>query len=120
MLALAPERQVPGEAAYAAAKGGLNVLTRHMAMDFGKMGVRVNACRMGWIGGAPVYGYIDAQVAAGRDRDEVMDEITGRIPLGIIPPEEDCARSVLYFVSDYARVVTGATLDVNGGQYMAP
>ena len=110
----------PGEAAYAASKGGMAALTRHMAQDFGQYGIRVNSCRMGWIGGAPVYGYIDAQVAAGRDREEVVGEITGRIPLGIIPPEEDCARSVLFFVSDYAKVVSGATLDVNGGQYMAP
>jgi len=110
----------PGESAYAASKGGLGVLTKHMAKDFGQFGIRVNAARMGWIGGAPVYGYIDAQVAGGRDRDEVVKEITGRIPLGIIPPEEDCAKSVLYFVSDYANVVSGATLDVNGGQYMAP
>jgi len=110
----------PGEAAYAAAKGGMAALTRHMAKDFGPFGVRVNSCRMGWIGGAPVYGYIDHQVSTGRDRDEVVGEITGRIPLGIIPPEEDCAKSVLYFVSDYAKVVSGATLDVNGGQYMAP
>ena len=110
----------PGEAAYAASKGGLGVLSKHMAQDFGRFGVRVNACRMGWIGGAPVMGYIDTQVAAGRPRDEVVGEITGRIPLGIIPPEEDCAKAVLYFVSDYANVVSGATLDVNGGQYMAP
>lgn len=110
----------PGEAAYAASKGGLGVLSKHMAKDFGQFGIRVNACRMGWIGGAPVYGYIDAQVAGGRERGEVVGEITGRIPLGIIPPEEDCAKAVLYFVSDYANVVSGATLDVNGGQYMAP
>jgi len=88
----------PGEAAYAASKGGLGVLTKHMAKDFGTMGIRVN----------------------GRPREEVVGEITGRIPLGIIPPEEDCAKAVLYFVSDYANVVSGATLDVNGGQYMAP
>ena len=58
----------PGEVAYAASKGALGVLTKHMATDFGKDNIRVNACRMGWIGGAPVYGYIDSQVAAGRDR----------------------------------------------------
>lgn len=110
----------PGEAAYAASKGGLGVLTKHMAKDFGSAGIRVNCCRMGWIGGAPVYGYIDAQVAAGRERDDVVHEITDRIPLAIIPPEDDCAKAVLYFVSDYATVVSGATLDVNGGQYMAP
>ncbi len=117
---LATVNPFPGEAAYAASKGALGALTKHMAKDLGGFNIRVNACRMGWIGGAPVYGYIDAQVAAGADRDAVIEEITGRIPLGIIPPEEDCAKSVLYFVSDYAKVVTGATLDVNGGQYMAP
>ncbi len=110
----------PGEVAYAAAKGGLNVLTRHMAKDFAQHGIRVNVTRMGWIGGAPVYGYIDGQVAAGRDRAEVEKEITDRIPLGIIPPEDDCARAVLFFVSDYSKVVNGGSLDVNGGQYMAP
>jgi len=110
----------PGEASYAASKGGLNVLTKHMANDFGRFGIRVNACRMGWIGGDPVYGYIDAQVNNGRKREDVINEITDRIPIGIIPPEEDCAKAVLYFVSDYAKVITGSTLDVNGGQYMAP
>lgn len=110
----------PGEGAYAAGKGGLNVLTKHMANDFGRFGIRVNACRMGWIDGTPVQDHIAAQVAAGRPRAEVVGEITGRIPLGIIPPEEDCARAVLFMVSDYARVVTGASLDVNGGEYMAP
>ena len=110
----------PGESAYAAGKGGLNALTRHMAQDFGRFGIRVNAVRLGWIHGAPVRGYIDAQVAGGRRREEVIGEIAGRIPLGLIPPEEDCAKSVLFFVSDYAKVVSGASLDVNGGQYMAP
>ena len=75
---------------------------------------------MGWIGGAPVYGYIDAQDAAGRELAELVGEITSRTPHGIIPPEDDCAKAVLYFLSDYAAVVSGATLDVNGGQYMAP
>ena len=110
----------PGESAYAASKGGLNAVTRHMAQDFGRFNIRVNAMRLGWIHGAPVRAYIDAQVAGGRSRDEVVGEIAGRIPLGLIPPEDDCAKSVLFFVSDYAKVVSGASLDVNGGQYMAP
>lgn len=110
----------PGEGAYSAGKGGLNALTRHMAKDFGRHGIRVNVTRMGWIGGAPVWGHIDREVAGGRDRDEVIGEIASRIPLGIIPPEEDCAKAVLFMVSDYSKVVNGASLDVNGGQYMAP
>ena len=109
-----------GETMYAAGKGALNALTRHMANDFGKFSIRVNALRMGWIGGAPVYAFIDSQVAAGADRDAVVSSITDRIPLGVIPPEADCAKAVLAFLSDYSAVITGSSVDVNGGEYMAP
>lgn len=117
---MAAVKPFPGEAAYAAAKGGLAALTRHMARDFGRDGIRVNCARLGWIGGAPVFQWIDSQVAAGRDRQAVEREITDRIPLNLIPPETDCARAILALLSDHMRVVTGATLDVNGGEYMAP
>ena len=72
------------------------------------------------IGGKPVFGYIDSMVEGGRKREDVVGEITARIPLGIIPPEDDCAKAVLFFVSDYSKVISGGSLDVNGGQYMAP
>ena len=107
---MATVKPFPGEVAYAAAKGGLNALTRHMAKDFGKFK----------IGGAPVQQHIENEVAAGRKREDVVGAITQNIPLGIIPPEDDCARAVLFFLSDYSKVVTGASLDVNGGEYMAP
>ena len=64
--------------------------------------------------------YIDQQVAAGADRDKVIAGITDRIPLREIPPEADCAHAVIMFLSDYSRVVSGASIDVNGGEYMAP
>lgn len=108
------------EMGYATAKGGLNVLTKYMASDLGKFRIRVNACRMGWLYGAPVRSYIDSQVASGHKEADVVGAITREIPLGVIPPQEDCARTVLMFVSDYTAMVTGALLDVNGGQWMAP
>ncbi|MCP1470399.1 NAD(P)-dependent dehydrogenase (short-subunit alcohol dehydrogenase family) [Sphingobium sp. OAS761] len=108
------------EMGYAIAKGGLNVLTKYMAADLGRHGIRVNACRMGWIYGAPVRSYIDAMVAQGQREEDVVGTVTANIPLGVIPPEDDCARAVLMMLSDYAAVVTGAVLDVNGGQWMAP
>lgn len=108
------------EASYAAGKGGLNVLTRYLADDLGKYGIRANVCRMGWLYGASVKGYIEAEVAAGRKEEELVAEIVQTIPLNVIPPEEECAKSILFFVSDYSKMVTGASLDVNGGQYMAP
>lgn len=110
----------PGEGGYATGKGGMTTMMRHMAKDFGRFNIRVNATRMGWIGGKPVYDFVDRRVAGGDKREDVVAEITDRIPLGVIPPQEECAKSVLFFLSDYATMVTGATLDVNGGQYMAP
>ncbi|MFT4054407.1 MAG: SDR family oxidoreductase [Novosphingobium sp.] len=108
------------ELGYAAAKGALNTLTKYMAADLGRFGIRVNTCRMGWIHGAPVEGHIAAQVAAGRPREDVVGEITRHIPIGTIPSEDDCARAVLMMVSDYSRVVSGAALDINGGNWIAP
>lgn len=108
------------EMGYAVAKAGLNTLGKYMAADLGRHGIRVNTCRMGWIHGAPVEGHIQSQVDAGHRREDVLAAITKDIPIGIIPPEEDCARGVLMMISDYSRVVSGATLDVNGGHWMAP
>ena len=108
------------ELGYAVAKGALNTLSKYMAADLGKQGIRVNTCRMGWIHGAPVEGHIQSQVDAGLAREDVVAGITKDIPIGKIPPEDDCARAVLMLVSDYSRVVTGATLDVDGGHWMAP
>lgn len=108
------------EMGYATSKGALNTLGKYMAADLGRHGIRVNTCRMGWIHGAPVKSYIANQVAAGADEAALVADITRDIPLGIIPPEEDCARAVLMLLSDHARVVTGATLDINGGQWIAP
>jgi len=108
------------EMGYAVAKGALNSMSKYMATDLGRFGIRVNTCRMGWIHGTPVEQHIQRQVDAGQTRDDVVAGITRDIPIGIIPPEEDCARAVLMMISDYARVVSGATLDVNGGHWMAP
>ncbi|MCP1470381.1 NAD(P)-dependent dehydrogenase (short-subunit alcohol dehydrogenase family) [Sphingobium sp. OAS761] len=108
------------EMGYAVAKGAVNTLTKYMAADLGRYGIRVNACRMGWIHGAPVEGHIQAQVDAGLAREDVLAGITRDIPIGKIPPEDDCARAVLMMISDFTRVVTGASLDVNGGHWMAP
>ncbi|EZP74082.1 putative oxidoreductase [Sphingomonas paucimobilis] len=108
------------EMGYAVAKGALNTLGKYMATDLGRFGIRVNTCRMGWIHGEPVEGHIQAQVDAGLKREDVIAGITRDIPIGIIPPEDDCARAVLMMISDFSRVVTGATLDVNGGHWIAP
>ena len=40
------------------------------------------------------------------------------IPLGFIPEDADCANAIIFLCSDMAKVITGASLDVNGGEFM--
>ena len=106
------------EAGYAASKGALITLTRSLATELAADRIRVNAVVPGWIWGPNVQMYIDWQTSSrGISRDEVIAEITREIPLGEIPPQEDIAESIVFFASPMARMITGQTLDVNGGEY---
>ncbi|HUS23842.1 MAG TPA: SDR family oxidoreductase [Candidatus Binatia bacterium] len=114
-------RQVPplGEAGYAASKAALAVSTKYLAKELGADNIRVNTVHMGWMWGAPVQGYMQWQAQQLKvPVQQLVDGVASQIPLGRIPPDEECARAALFMVSDYASVVTGASLDVNGGHYM--
>ncbi|OCC23423.1 oxidoreductase [Croceicoccus estronivorus] len=110
-----------GSISYAVAKGAMTTFTRQAAADLGKFNIRVNSTRMGWLWGDPVKQAVKRIVEhTGGTEQDFIDSVAARIPLGVIPPEEECAKSVLMLVSDYTRMVTGAVLDVNGGEWMAP
>ena len=115
-------RQVPplGEAGYAASKAALAVSTKYLAKEVGPHGIRVNTVYMGWMWGAPVQGYLQWKAGESKVPEETLvAQIASGIPLGRVPTDEECARAALFMVSDYASAVTGASLDVNGGHYMA-
>ncbi len=104
---------------YGASKSALRSATRHLALELGQYGIRVNSCHMGWMWGPAVEGYLDWQASqSGTPREALIEAITRNIPLGMIPDDGDCARAAVLLASDYACVVTGAALDVNGGEYM--
>ena len=104
---------------YGASKMALRAATKHLALELGKYNIRVNSVHMGWMWGPNVELYFDWQArSTGRSRDDLIAEVAARIPLGVIPDDGECARAALFFGSDYSRVVTGAALDVNGGEYM--
>ena len=108
-----------GEGPYVVAKTALLGATRQLAMEFGPHNIRVNAPRMGWLWGDPVKNYLSAKAEKqGIPLDDLIAGVTKDIPLGVIPPDEECAKSVLFFLSDYAKMVTGTSLDINGGQFM--
>jgi NAD(P)-dependent dehydrogenase (short-subunit alcohol dehydrogenase family) len=120
ITALAAVQPAPGQADYATAKAALEGATRQLAKEFGQYNIRVNCTRMGWLWGAPVQNFIAYQSKEnGVSEEDFVKPIVARIPLGVIPPDEECAKTALFFVSDYSRMVTGATLDVNGGEYMS-
>jgi NAD(P)-dependent dehydrogenase (short-subunit alcohol dehydrogenase family) len=82
--------------------------------------VRVNAVVPGWIGGPNVQVYLEWQAAdRGISVDDVRAEIERRIPLRMIPPQDEIANSVVFFASPWSRVITGQMLDVNGGEWMS-
>lgn len=111
---------VSGEGAYVVAKSALHGATRHLAVELGPYNIRVNSPRMGWLWGVPVQTHLrNMAVTKGVPEQLLIDEVRSTIPLGVIPPDEECAKSVLFFVSDYSRMVTGTSMDINGGQYMA-
>ena len=94
-----------GVTAYAAAKGGVKLLTQTLAIDYGARGIRVNAVCPGYID-TPLLKEIPAEAKA---------ELASLHPMGRLGRPEEVARTVLFLASDDASFVTGASLLVDGG-----
>jgi len=92
---------------YAATKAALAGLAKSWAAELGPRGIRANVVAPGWVD-TPM----SAEEFAKPGRKE---RIAATIPLRRVPPPEDIAHPILFLVSDWARHITGTTLDVNGG-----
>lgn len=99
----------PGQANYAAAKAGVAGMSRSLALELGSRGITVNCV-------AP--GFIDTDMTRALG-DEARDALAGRIALGRFGSPEEVAAAVLFLASPAASYVTGVTLHVNGGMYLA-
>ncbi|CAA0089380.1 3-oxoacyl-[acyl-carrier-protein] reductase FabG [Zhongshania aliphaticivorans] len=98
-----------GQANYAASKAGMDGFTRALAREIGSRGITVN-------GVAP--GFIDTDMTK-KLADEQRDALKTQIPLQRLGSPEEIAGVVAFLVSDAAAYVTGETIHVNGGMYMA-
>lgn len=114
---LATRKPMPGEGGYAMAKAALAQMTRQLAIETAGSGVRFNTVLMGWMDGVPLNSYFTALGDAG---PAAKARRAAEIPIGHIPRDADCAKSIYFLLSDYASEVTGAALDVNGGDWVAP
>jgi len=101
----------PDAVAYCAAKGGILNMTRAMAVDHGRHGIRVNCVCPGDVD-TPLLRNECAQL--GQDEAAFMAEAARR-PLARVGTPEDVANAVLFFASDLSKWVTGAFLVVDGG-----
>jgi NAD(P)-dependent dehydrogenase (short-subunit alcohol dehydrogenase family) len=111
---------LPTMASYAASKGALLAAAQGLARELGPHHIRVNSVLPGYIWGATLEGYFKMMADARKVTPQtVYDEVAAKIALGKIPSSEEIAGAVLFFASDLSRVVTGQSLDVNGGQIMA-
>ena len=98
-----------GQTNYSAAKAGMLGFTKSLAQEVGSRGITVNAV-------AP--GFIDTDMT--RELPEAQREaLLGAIPLGRLGSAEEVAAAVAFLASNDAAYVTGTTLHVNGGMYMA-
>ena len=102
---------VPGMFPYAAAKAGLEGLTRSLALDYGPRGLRVNAVAPGFTRTRLVEEWLEQQPDAGAARREILE----RHPLGRFAEPADVAEVVAFLLSDASRAVTGATVAVDCG-----
>jgi NAD(P)-dependent dehydrogenase (short-subunit alcohol dehydrogenase family) len=101
----------PGLAAYCAAKGGVITLTRAIAAENGKDGIRCNCICPGYVDTGMAGRYLDSQADPAAARAEVAQlHAVGRVGQPV-----DIAACVQYLASDAAGFVTGAAFVVDGG-----
>ncbi|OQW79013.1 MAG: 3-oxoacyl-[acyl-carrier-protein] reductase [Proteobacteria bacterium ST_bin14] len=98
----------PGQANYAASKGGLTAMSKAMAQELASRGITVNCVAPGFIRSAMTDGLPDAQKEA----------LNARIPAGHMGDGADIGAAVAYLASREAGYVTGQTIHVNGGMAM--
>ena len=99
----------PGQANYAAAKAGIIAFSKSLAREIGSRGITVNVV-------AP--GFIDTDMTRALG-DEQRKALEGGIALGRLGAPADIAHAVAFLASPSASYITGETLHVNGGMYMA-
>jgi len=98
-----------GQTNYSAAKAALVGFTKSLAQEIGSRGITVNCV-------AP--GFIDTDMTRALTAPQ-REQLLARIPLGRLGLPEEVAHAVAFLASREAGYITGATLHVNGGMYMA-
>lgn len=98
----------PGQANYAAAKAGLEAMSKSVAREVASRGITVNCV-------AP--GFIDTDMTRGLT-EEHKKALLSQVPCARLGTPEDIAQAVVFLASDAGSYITGSVLHVNGGMFM--
>lgn len=97
-----------GQCNYAASKAALYGFSKSLAQEVAKKGITVNTVSPG---------YVQTSMLTGM-KEEVLESIVKQIPLGRLGRPDEIAHVVSFLASPESTFITGANIDVNGGQYM--
>jgi acetoacetyl-CoA reductase len=97
------------QANYAAAKAGVIGFTKALALENAAHGITVNAVAPGYTD-TPMVNAVPAKA---------MQSVLAGVPVGRLAQAEEIARAILFLADDNSGFITGATLSINGGKYMA-
>jgi NAD(P)-dependent dehydrogenase (short-subunit alcohol dehydrogenase family) len=102
----------PDAIAYEASKGGIDAVTRQVAVDYGPAGIRCNGVRPGSIRTPLAEVYLDAYE---EEREAMLQSWRDLSPLGLVGEPEDVAAVIAFLLSEDARFVSGELINVDAG-----
>jgi NAD(P)-dependent dehydrogenase (short-subunit alcohol dehydrogenase family) len=98
-----------GSVVYAASKGGVTSMTRGLARTYAQDGITVNVVSPGGV---------DTPMMTANQTEEQLASFLQLVPIGRLATPEEVAGTVVFLASEQARYITGATVNVSGGQLM--
>ena len=98
-----------GQANYSASKAGIVALSKSMAIEYAKKNITINCVSPGFI----------QTSMTDKINEEFKSQLTSRIPMNRLGSGEDVSNAVAFLSSEDASYITGETIHVNGGMYMA-
>lgn len=102
-------------AAYAVSKGALYALFEHISKNYATENIRCNYITMGW---TATEGEISLRASQGLSLEELQSQAAEILPMGRMCTPEDVIPGVIYLISDYSQMVTGANLRCTAGEFI--
>ena len=110
----------PKYGAYKMAKAALLAMSQSLSTELGEQGIRVNSVAPGYIWGGTLKSYFSHQAGKfGTTVEDIYTAAAAASDLKRLPTEDEVASAILFMASDLSSGITGATLDVNCGEYKA-